>query len=101
MRLLLFFDLPVTTSKERKSYRLFVKNIKKSGFYMLQESVYVKMAINQQLADSIVSKVKTFLPLEGNVMILTITEKQFSSIEILLGNNKTDVVNSDERVLIL
>ena len=50
MRLLLFFDLPMTTSSELKTYRNFVKNIKKEGFYMLQKSVYVKMVIDNQAA---------------------------------------------------
>ncbi len=99
MRLLLFFDLPVETSSQRRSYRKFVKEIKKIGFYMLQESVYIKLGIDIQSADSAIDKVKKVCPTEGNIFILTITEKQFANINMILGSAKTDVVNSDERII--
>lgn len=101
MRLILFFDLPVETSGEQKAYRSFMKNIRLCGFYMVQKSVYVKMVMDNQGADSIISKVKGFKPKVGNIMILSITEKQFSSIEIILGENKTDVINNDKRIITL
>lgn len=101
MRMLLFFDLPMLTSKEQKAYRAFIKAIKKEGFYMLQESVYIKLAINQQVVDSVKNKIKKSLPDNGSIMLLSITEKQFSSIDFLLGENKTDVVNSTDRIIVL
>lgn len=99
MRILLFFDLPATTSLDHKIYRKFIKDIKKEGFFRLQESVYVKMAINQQLADSTISIVKSCAPLDGNIMTLVVTEKQFSSINIIIGEFKTDVINTDNRIV--
>ena len=101
MRMMLFFDLPTLTSKNQREYRTFLKNLKKNGFYMLQESVYVKMALNQQVVDSTIIKIKEFTPETGNIILLTITEKQFSSIKILIGENKTNVITSDERVLVI
>lgn len=101
MRILLFFDLPMLTSKEQKAYRTFIKIIKKEGFYMLQESVYIKLAINQQVVDSVKNKIKKSLPDNGSIMLLSITEKQFSSIDFMLGENKTDVVNSTDRIIVL
>ena len=44
MRLIVFFDLPVATAKQRKDYRLFRKYLTKDGYLMLQESVYAKHA---------------------------------------------------------
>lgn len=101
MRSLLFFDLPTVTNKERQNYRHFVKEIKKLGFYMLQESVYVKMSIDSQMSHSVVQKVKALSPSKGSIMILNITEKQFSQLSIIVGENPTDVVDSDERLIIL
>ena len=46
MRILVFFDLPVTTEDDRRVYRTFRKYLIKSGFLMLQESVYCKLAQN-------------------------------------------------------
>ncbi len=99
MRLILFFDLPVEKSSQQKEYRKFVKNIKKIGFYMLQKSVYIKMSIDMQAIESTINKVKGFVPKEGDISILTITEKQFANIEFILGNNSTDVINGDERII--
>lgn len=99
MRAILFFDLPVEKVSQQRAYRHFVKDIKKLGFYMLQKSVYVKMGIDIQAIDSVIEKIKRIIPEEGDISILTITEKQFASIELLLGEGKTDVINSDERVV--
>ena len=101
MRLILFFDLPNVTKKEAKEYRKFLKGIKRLGFYMLQESVYVKMAIDNQSASFVTNRIYDVLPPNGNVFVLTITEKQFASMNILLGNFKTDVISTSERVVII
>ena len=97
MRLMLFFDLPVEKAKQKREYRTFVKKLKSFGFYMMQKSVYIKMGIDNQVIESTLSKIKAYLPSEGNV--LSITEKQFASIEFLLGESSTDVINSDDRVI--
>lgn len=99
MRTILFFDLPTLTNVQKSSYRHFVKALKKNGFYMIEESVYVKMSIDSYAATSSIEKVKEFLPKEGIVMALNITEKQFSSMKVLLGESITDVINNDERVI--
>jgi len=101
MRSILFFDLPTLTDNDRRAYRKFVKEIKKMGFYMLQESVYIKMSIDAQLMNATIKKVKSVSPKNGSIMILNVTEKQFSQLNIIIGENVTDVINSDERVVIL
>lgn len=101
MRLVLFFDLPVDTRKQRHDYRMFVKNLKQIGFYMFQESVYVKLNINQKSTNSIIDKVNKFTPKDGLVSILTITEKQFCEIKNLAGQSFTDVLNSEEREIFI
>lgn len=99
MRSILFFDLPVETKKNRKDYRNFVKDIKSIGFYKMQESVYIKMSIDSQSVSSTISKVKSFIPPEGNIAVLNVTEKQFSSMYILLGECNTDVLQTEDRVI--
>ena len=96
---MLFFDLPVEKASERREYRQFVKLLKKNGFFMLQKSIYVKMGIDAQVIDLTIKKIKKEVPKEGNIMVLTITEKQFSNIEIILGDFNTEVVSTDERLL--
>lgn len=68
---------------------------------MLQESIYVKMSIDSQLAESVINKVKLLSPSKGSIMVLTITEKQFSQIQFILGENVSNIISSDERIVVL
>ncbi len=68
---------------------------------MMQESVYTKIALNQNVAATICSEIKKFKPPAGMVQVLVVTEKQFSKIETIVGNVKNEVIDSDERVVIL
>ena len=92
LRIILFFDLPVETASQRKAYALFRKKLITNGFLMLQKSVYTKLVINRQSMELEINKVKSSLPKEGLVQILTVTEKQFTRIETILG---TAVVHSE------
>lgn len=101
MRILVFFDLPVTTSEYRRAYARFRKFLLKSGFMMLQESVYCKLALNGSAANAIIDNVRKNKPEEGLVQVLTVTEKQYAKMEIIIGNVKQEVLDSDERLVIL
>ncbi len=101
MRVIVFFDLPVATAKDRREYSRFRKFLIKSGFMMLQESVYTKLALNQNTTNEIINSVKNHKPPAGNVLILTVTEKQFSKLDIVTGEVKSDVISTDDRVIIL
>ncbi len=101
MRILVFFDLPVLTSKERRDYRQFRKFLIKSGFMMLQESVYCKLAQNAGAADMIVDNVRKNKPNEGLVQVLKVTEKQYAKMEFIVGEACSEVLDSDERLVIL
>lgn len=84
MRILVFFDLPTETSKDRKIYSRFRKFLIKEGFIMMQESVYSKLALNNSITNAIRDKIeKNKLP-KGIVQMLVITEKQFSSMEYIV-----------------
>lgn len=101
MRTLLFFDLPTLTSSDRRNYRKFIKELKMNGFFMVQESVYVKMSIDSQATESTIKEIKKKVPPKGFIMALSITEKQFSSMQILLGEFTTDVIDDDKRMIVL
>ena len=101
MRIIVMFDLPVTTASNRKDYYTFRKNLVKNGFLMLQESVYCKIAQNSVAAETIIRNIKKYKPQEGLVQVLKVTEKQYSKMEFIVGDKQTDVIDSDERLLIL
>ncbi len=66
---------------------------------MFQESIYMKLSINESASKGVMAAVKQNLPPDGFVAVLTITENQFAGIEILLGDFQTDVVHDDSRVV--
>ena len=99
MRSVLFFDLPVVKKSERKAAQKFVRDLKKIGFYMLQESVYVKMNVDTFHSITTIKKVREIKPDKGTAFMLTITEKEFNDMEIILGENKSCVVNSLDRII--
>lgn len=101
MRVIVFFDLPVTTGEERRAYTQFRKFLLKSGFMMVQESVYCKLALNSSAVNAIVDNVRKNSPVKGLVQLLTVTEKQYSKMDMIIGELKSNVLDSDERLVIL
>ncbi len=101
MRIVVMFDLPTMTSEEKRNYRKFRQFLIKSGFVMMQESVYVKMVLNQSVANSLIDSVRKNKPPEGLVQLLTVTEKQFAKMEFITGEKNSEVLDSDERIIIL
>ena len=84
MRVIVFFDLPTTTLEDRREYNRFRKYLIKSGFIMMQESVYSKLAQNSGVADAVINNVRKNKPTEGLVQLLSVTEKQFQKMEYIL-----------------
>ncbi len=80
MWLFLFFDLPVCTKRQRKQATKFRKDIEALGFKMMQFSVYACHCPSYQHADALIDKITHVFPDEGNVKILSVTDKQFSKI---------------------
>jgi CRISPR-associated protein Cas2 len=88
MRILVFFDLPTETAKDRKNYSEFRKFLIKEGFIMMQESVYAKLVLNNSITNSIKDKISKNKPQKGIVQMLIITEKQFNSMEYIVRREK-------------
>lgn len=101
MRLMVMFDLPMETSKNRRYYRNFRKKLINEGFLMIQYSIYVRVCVNRKAADFLEKRISTFLPEEGVIQTLMLTEKQYNDMHFLVGKRKNDVRNSSERTIIL
>lgn len=101
MRIIVFFDLPTETAADRREYRTFRKLLIKNGFVMMQESVYCRMVLNGSVQKSVFDVIRKNKPKKGIVQILTVTEKQFASMAYITGASKTDVIDTDERLVIL
>lgn len=97
----MFFDLPTETNEDKRNYRQFRKTLIKNGFVMLQESVYTRMLITPSAERSVVNTIRKNKPPAGIVQILTVTEKQFETMEYVIGEFHSDIIDSDERIVIL
>ena len=82
------FDLPTDTKKARKDYTEFRKHLLKDGFTMLQYSVYVRHCASEENADVHYGRIKSFLPDDGEVRLITITDKQFGRMETHWGKTR-------------
>ena len=102
MRMILMFDLPVKTKKERQIYTKFRKMLLKRGFFALQYSVYSKIFANRDAAKNEKDCIKKLAPEKGNIRIMIITEKQYSKMEIIVGgkSNQESII-TEEVFLIL
>lgn len=90
MRLIVFYDLPVITEKDKKIYSKFRRFLLNDGFYMIQFSVYVRICKNQDDYIKHMLRIENNLPPKGNVRMLQITDKQFESMKILCGERKKE-----------
>ena len=85
MRMLVFFDLPVVTRAERRAYTQFRRFLLNDGFDMIQFSVYGRILNGRDAEEKHLQRVVANLPLEGSVRVLTVTEKQYASMKLLVG----------------
>ncbi|WP_243206958.1 CRISPR-associated endonuclease Cas2 [Lentihominibacter hominis] len=102
MRLLCMFDLPVETGDEKRSYRIFRKNLIKEGFIMLQYSVYMRTCPNREYAHALEKRLKKYIPANGNIRLVSITEKQYEDMIFLVGSKQaTEEAVGTERMVII
>ncbi len=87
MWVLVLFDLPTETKKDRKIYATFRKQLIQDGFAMFQFSIYLRHCPSAENAAVHIKRVKSFLPESGEIGILKITDKQFGEMELFSGKS--------------
>ncbi len=85
MRMLVFFDLPVVTRAERKAYTQFRRFLINDGYDMIQFSVYGRIVNGRDAEEKHLQRLVANLPPEGSIRSLTVTEKQYASMKLLVG----------------
>jgi len=98
MWVMVFFDLPTETKKDKRAYAKFRKNLMLDGFTMMQLSIYVRHCPSAENAQVHLKRVKSFLPQHGNVCIMTITDKQFSNLEIFNGPKQEEPTTTGQQL---
>ena len=90
MWVLVLFDLPTETKKDRKVASRFRKELLNDGFGMFQFSIYTRFCASRENALVHSKRVKELLPENGHISILTITDKQFGMMELFIGRKKVE-----------
>lgn len=101
MRTIVFFDLPNIFASDKRNYLQFRKYLLNEGFIMMQESVYSKITLNSQQAVLLIDRLRKKAPKKGLIQVLTITERQYSQIEYIIGNHESKIINSEDKLIVL
>ena len=92
MWILVLFDLPTETKKNRRDAAKFRKDLMEDGFVMFQFSIYIRHCSSMENALVHMKRVKTFLPEYGHVGIMSITDKQFGNIDLFDGTKAMELM---------
>ena len=101
MRMIVFFDLPTITKKNKQDYVRFRRFLLQDGFDMIQFSVYSRIVVGKDGELQHYNRIKAHLPPKGSIRCMTVTEKQFARMIYLNGEKNTSVANSDRRLVFL
>jgi CRISPR-associated protein Cas2 len=85
MRILVFYDLPVTTADLRKKYQTFHNYLIRDGYDMLQFSVYHRLCNGYDAVDKFLGRLQANVPSIGHVRAMVVTEKQYAETKFLVG----------------
>lgn len=99
--LIVVFDLPVQTKKQRKNYVHFRKFLINQGFSMLQFSVYAEYFPSRERMETIIRRIENTLPPEGQVRTFWLTERQFQEMKVFYGASEISPEEPPESFLFL
>lgn len=98
---MVFYDLPVATPANRKMYVRFHKRIRKSGYEMMQFSVYRKFVGTADRAERELDRLTRICPEKGAVSVMQVTEKQMGRMTTMWnGAKQTEKTRPEQLVLI-
>lgn len=95
MRIIVFFDLPVTTKEQRKIATDFRKFMIDDGYYMIQFSVYGRLCNNLDNAEMHCRRLAVHAPEGGSIRVMVVTEKQYANMYIVSGQIKSEEQKED------
>lgn len=100
MWLIVAFDLPTLTKKDRRTSNNFRKDLLKMGFNKLQLSLYSYYASSKERAEEIAKYVQGFVPVNGVVSIFFITDRQFGMTKNFFGGLKVEIKAPEQGILL-
>lgn len=88
--ILVFFDLPTETKKDRQVATKFRKHLLDDGFAMFQFSIYMRFCASRENAEVHVKRLKNNLPTKGKIGFMQVTDRQFGMMEIFYGKTSAE-----------
>lgn len=98
MWIVVMFDLPTDTKKARRQYALFRKHLLENGFMKMQYSVYIRHCPSAEHAEVHMKRIEHYIPPEGEVRILTLTDKQFERMVIFWGKMRKAICQAPRQL---
>jgi len=96
--ILVFFDLPTETRKERKIANQFRKKLLDDGFSMFQFSIYMRFCASRENAEVHSKRIKNGLPEHGKIGVMQITDKQFGMMEVFHGKKPVETEKPSQQL---
>lgn len=100
MRIIVMFDLPVITDKEKHIATKFRNFLLNDGYIMMQYSVYSRICKNNDDLLKHINRLKLNTPFNGNVRLIQVTEKQYNNMIMFCGKKKTEENISIDNLII-
>jgi CRISPR-associated protein Cas2 len=85
MRMMVLFDLSTVTKTDKRAYTLFRRFLLNDGYDMIQFSIYGRILNGNDAEEKHMKRLVANLPPEGSIRVLTVTEKQYASMKLLVG----------------
>ena len=82
MWLMIMYDLPAVSKKEKSDAKKFRNNLLKDGFTMFQYSIYIRYCFSDNNANIHRRRIRKLLT-KGHVGVIKLNDNQFKAIEVL------------------
>lgn len=96
--ILVFFDLPTETKKDRQRATRFRKHLLDDGFAMFQFSIYMRFCASRENADVHTKRLKNNLPPLGKIGVMQVTDKQFGMMELFYGKDPVETEKPSQQL---
>ena len=100
MRLIVMYDLPVISKKNKKIYGKFRRFLLNDGYIMMQYSVYSRICKNHDDIIKHINRIRQNTPEKGNVRLIQVTENQYNNMLLLTGNKLDDELITNESLIV-
>lgn len=88
--MMVMFDLPTKTKKDKKNYIEFRRCLLGDGFDMMQYSVYTRLCPSVDILEKHSKRVASNAPKNGSVRVLSLTNQQYAEMKILCGQKTSN-----------